>query len=100
MLFKRIVAANRYPSLDVSLISTGTSVKNFGMCLRAIRTITMKINPSRADVKTDIITANFAAFGRPAPSSLDTRTLQSAKQVWINFDLRGRNSVFLIIYDN
>lgn len=77
MLLRNIVAAKRNPSLEVSLIKSGLSVKNFGSCFRSIRTTIVKINPMTADVATAIITENFAAFGWFPPSSLETLTLKS-----------------------
>lgn len=40
-----------------------------------MRATAMKMSPRKDEVATDTITANLAAFGCPAPSSFDTRTL-------------------------
>lgn len=74
MLFRRIVAPRRYPSLDVSLINSGTSVNSSASCFRKMRTTAVKKIPIKTDVATAMTTENFAAFGWFAPSSFDTRT--------------------------
>lgn len=76
MLLRKIVAARKYASFDVSLMRIGLSVNNLGNWFSNARIKTVNKIPNAADAITDTAIENFAAFGCPAPSSLDTRTLQ------------------------
>lgn len=75
MLFRRIMAPRKYPNFDASLITSGTSVKNSGSFFLKMRAMAMKTVPINTDVVRTTTTENFAALGRFAPSSFDTRTL-------------------------
>lgn len=77
MLLRRMVTAKKYPSLDASFMTSGLSENSFGNSLSVANTATVNRIPKKVDVTTATITANFAAFGWPAPSKLETRTLQN-----------------------
>lgn len=71
-----MVAAKKYPNLDVSLITRGVDVNSLGKSFLVARITAVNKIPKITDVQTVTTIENFAAFGFPAPSSLDTRTLQ------------------------
>lgn len=77
MLLRRMVIAKKYASLDVSLMTSGLSENSFGKLFFVANTAAVNIIPKKVDVITTTNTENFAAFGRPAPSKLETRTLQN-----------------------
>lgn len=72
-----MVAAKKYPNFDVSFMTSGLLENNTGKWFLAAITAAVKKTPTIIDVTTATTTENFAAFGRPAPSSLETRTLHS-----------------------
>jgi hypothetical protein len=60
----------------------------------------MKMAPMKPDVDTAITTENFAAFGRFAPSSLDTLTLEkeaAAKNEILQFSENCTRSVTFLV---
>lgn len=76
MLLRKMVAAKKYPNLDVSLITRGVDVNSLGKSFLVARITAVNKIPNITDVQTVTTIENFAAFEFPAPSSLDTRTLQ------------------------
>lgn len=56
-------------------MTSGLSEKILGNWPLVARIMTVNIIPNIVDVVTATTVENFAAFGRPAPSSFETRTL-------------------------
>lgn len=73
-------------------MTSGLSEKIFGNWLLVARIMTVNITPNIIEMPTATTAENFAAFGRPAPSSFETRTLQNVNPI-INYLFRGENLV-------
>lgn len=75
MLLRKMVAARKYPRFEVSLITASLSVNIFGNWFLVATIAIVNKLPIVVDVMIATTMANFAAFGCPAPSSFETRTL-------------------------
>ena len=75
-------ASNGVSEYTMSLTSW-LLVNAVGYCFLVIIRIKERIMPITNDVIRITTTENFAFFGWPAPSSLDTRTLQNEREFFI-----------------
>lgn len=75
MLLRKMVAARKYANPEVSLITATLSVNIFGNWFLVATIATVNKLPIVVDFIIATTMANFVAFGCPAPSSFDTRTL-------------------------
>ena len=76
-LFKSIVNASRGARRATALITSLLLVKATANSFLVMKIIAIKTTPTKKVVPTTTITENFAALGRPAPSSFETLTLST-----------------------
>ena len=75
MLLRKIVPDRKSATLLTSFITNLLSVKMAGKSFLVMSNMATIIDCIITDIITTTRTENFAAFGRPAPSSFETLTL-------------------------